>query len=275
MVAACITLLTDFGPGSPFVGVCHAVAQRLAPGVPVIDLAHDVPPCDVRCGAIVLAHALPHLPPGVHVAVVDPGVGTARPRVAAVAGDHAFVGPDNGVLSFALAAAGGAERAVLLDDDRFWWDRRSTTFDGRDVFVPVAAHLARGTPLESLGSSLPPSSLACLPEPIARLEGRSALVEVLVADRFGNLQTAGREELLERIGVAAGEELLVERVPTAGAEPAPRRARRVRTFGDADPGELVVLLDSDARVALAVNLGSAHTALGISPGELVRLRPCT
>jgi S-adenosylmethionine hydrolase len=273
MGTACITLLTDYGPASSFVGVCHAVALRLAPGVPVLDLAHDVPPCDVRSGALLLAHALPHLPPGVHVAVVDPGVGTPRRRVAAVAGDHAFVGPDNGLLSFALAAAGGAERAVVLDDERYWLRRRSATFDGRDVFVPVAAHLASGTPLESLGSSIPPSSLVSLPEPVARVEGRGALVEVLLADRFGNLQTAGRAEHLEGIGVAEGDELLVERVAALGSEPARWRARRVRTFGDAKPGELGVLLDSDARLALAVSLGSARTALGISPGELLRLTP--
>jgi S-adenosylmethionine hydrolase len=140
----CITLLTDYGYAGGFVGMLHAVAFSIAPAVPVIDLDHGIPPFDVRLGALRLERAVPYLPAGVHVGVVDPGVGGSRRPVALTSGGSAFVGPDNGLLVWAARRAGDLDQVVVLDQERFWLPSRSQTFDGRDVFVPVAAYLAAG-----------------------------------------------------------------------------------------------------------------------------------
>src|SRR5436190_15870208 len=139
-----ISLTTDYGCSDGFVAACHGAIARIAPAVRVIDITHSVPPCDVAQGAAVLAQAVPHLPPAVHVAVVDPGVGTARRALAVEAGDSVLVGPDNGLLPRAADALGGVRRAVVLDNAGWFADPVSATFHGRDVFAPVAARLALG-----------------------------------------------------------------------------------------------------------------------------------
>src|ERR1700745_3409732 len=143
----CLPFLTDFGLEHVFLAACHGVAARIAPATRVIDITHLVPPGDVRRGAAVLAQTVPYLPPAVHVAVVDPGVGTTRRGIAVEAGEAILVGPDNGLLSWAVAALGGARRAVQLTNGEFWLHPVSQTFHGRDLFVPVAAHPAAGTDL--------------------------------------------------------------------------------------------------------------------------------
>ena len=168
----CLTFLTDYGLEDAFVAICHGVASRIVPDLRIIDITHMVPPGDIRRGAVVLAQAVPYLPPAVHVAVVDPGVGTARRAVAVEAGESVFVGPDNGLLSFAVAAAGGATRAVSLTDRALWRDNVPATFHGRDIFMPVAARLAAGTPLDEAGEPVEVSSLVTLPPPEWRLGRR-------------------------------------------------------------------------------------------------------
>jgi S-adenosylmethionine hydrolase len=145
--------MTDYGCGAGFVGTLHAVAFRIAPDVRVIDLDHSVPPQDIRLGALRLERFMAYAPPGVHVGVVDPGVGGVRRAVAITAGPHAFVGPDNGLLTWAMeATSAGDTRAVVLDRPGFWLEHPSRTFDGRDIFVPVAAHLSHGVPLDDVGT---------------------------------------------------------------------------------------------------------------------------
>ena len=139
-----LSFLTDYGLDDGFVAACHGVAARIAPHAGIIDVTHLVPPGDVRRGAAVLAQTVPYLPPAVHVAVVDPGVGTARRGVAVAAGDSVFVGPDNGLLSWAVTASGGAARAFSLTNRALWLASVAATFHGRDIFMPVAAHLADG-----------------------------------------------------------------------------------------------------------------------------------
>ena len=139
-----LSFLTDYGLEDGFVAACHGVAARIAPHASIIDVTHLVPPGDIRRGAAVLAQTVPYLPPAVHVAVVDPGVGTARRGVAVAAGDSVFVGPDNGLLSWAVTASGGAARAFSLTNRELWLARVAATFHGRDIFMPVAAHLAGG-----------------------------------------------------------------------------------------------------------------------------------
>jgi S-adenosylmethionine hydrolase len=240
-----ITFLSDYGPGDDYVGVVVGVIARIAPDARVIDLGHGVPAQDVRTGSRRLARALPFTPPGVHLAVVDPGVGTARRAIAIEAGDRILVGPDNGLL---IPAAGTIERAVEIGDSPWRLEPVSATFHGRDIFGPVAAHLANGEPLT--GPELDPATLVRLPE----LRPRPGIVHVVEVDGFGNLITDG--------ALPAGPVRVDGLDVTVG-----------RTFGDVPAGELVLYADSAGDVALAVNGGNAAQRLGVRTGDELRLEP--
>ncbi|MEV4542572.1 SAM hydrolase/SAM-dependent halogenase family protein [Micromonospora echinaurantiaca] len=252
-----ISLTTDYGLADGFVAACHGVIARLAPAARVIDVTHLVPPGDVRRGAAVLAQTVPHLPVGVHVAVVDPGVGTARRGVGLATPGGLLVGPDNGLLLDAAAALGGITAAVELTSAGWLAPRVSDTFHGRDVFAPVAARLALGAPLADAGPAVDPDALVRLPAPVLDREAGGFTAEVLTVDHFGNVQLAAPAELL------AG---LPDRVRVAG-----RDAVRGRTFGDAPAGGLVVHGDSAGLVAVAVNGGRAAELLGVAPGDPLRV----
>jgi len=265
----CLTLLTDYGLDDGFVAACHGVAARIAPGVRIIDITHLVPPGDVRRGAAVLAQTMPYLPTAVHVAVVDPGVGTARRGIAVAAGEAVLVGPDNGLLSWAVAAAGGATEAVSLTNRALWLNTVTSTFHGRDIFMPVAAHLAAGTPFAMAGDTLDVASLVTLPEPESRVTGGSAQGEVVIVDRFGNVQ----------LSVTAADAALAGIVPGAAVIVAwsgnKRRVPFATTFGEVPPGEVVSYPDSAGFVAIAVNGGSAAQRLELRPGTRVTLTVMT
>jgi S-adenosylmethionine hydrolase len=261
----CITFLTDYGLEDGFVAACHGVACRIAPGVPLIDITHLVPPGDVRRGAAVLAQTIPYLPPGVHVAVVDPGVGTARRPVAIRASGGIFVGPDNGLLSWAVAAAGGATNAYQLTNGELWLHPVAPTFHGRDIFAPVASHLVTGTDIAAVGDEIDIADLVTLPAPTSRVEGGEAEGEVMSVDRFGNVQLSIAAAEASRIGIGLGSNVVV------------RCGRRqltlpyLETFGSVPPGELVAYTDSAGLISLAVNAGDAAERLGLPPGAHVRL----
>nr|WP_204342347.1 SAM-dependent chlorinase/fluorinase [Micromonospora terminaliae] len=248
-------MTTDYGLADGFVAACHGVLARLAPAARVIDVTHLVPPADVRRGAAVLAQTVPYLPVGVHVAVVDPGVGTARRGVALATPGGLLVGPDNGLLLDAATALGGITGAVELTNPAWLAPAVSGTFHGRDVFAPVAARLALGAPLGEAGRAVDPGTLVRLPEPLVRTDAGGFTAEVLTVDHFGNVQLAAPGALLEG---------LPERVRAAG-----RAAVRGRTFGDAPAGGLVAYVDSAGLVALAVNTGRAVDLLGLHPGDVV------
>jgi S-adenosylmethionine hydrolase len=216
--------------------------------VRVIDLGHGVPPQDVRTGARRLARALPYVPAGVHLAVVDPGVGGSRRAVALRAGERWLVGPDNGLLIDAAERFGGVGRAFDVGASPWRLEPVSATFHGRDIFAPVAAHLALG---EGLDTEIDPAGLVRLPELRARREGDAVIAHVLEIDGFGNL----------RLDAEPGEY----------SDVAGRPVTPGRTFGDVAPGELVLYADSDAGLALAVNGGSAAALLGVRAGDEVRL----
>jgi S-adenosyl-L-methionine hydrolase (adenosine-forming) len=254
-----ISLTTDYGLDDGFVAACHGVIARHAPAVRVIDVTHLVPPGDVRRGAAVLAQTLPDLPPAVHVAVVDPGVGTARRGIAVRTPGGLLVGPDNGLLPEAADALGGAVEAVELTSPEWMAARVSRTFHGRDVFAPVAARLALGAPLTGAGPPVGPAGLVRLPPPVVRTEPGWLEAEVLTVDRFGNVQLAGTVVELDRLGPLV--------VVGAGGH----RAVRGGTFADAAPGGPVVLVDSAGRIAVAVNGGSAAALLGVRAGDPLRL----
>ncbi|WP_229401394.1 S-adenosyl-L-methionine hydrolase [Micromonospora okii] len=252
---AWISLTTDYGLADGFVAACHGVIARLAPAARVIDVTHLVPPADVRRGAAVLAQTVPYLPVGVHVAVVDPGVGTVRRGIALATPGGLLVGPDNGLLPDAAEALGGVTAAVELTNPRWLAPEVSRTFHGRDVFAPVAARLALGAPLADAGPAVDPATLVRLPEPVVRPAPDGFTAEVLTVDHFGNVQLAAPGDLL------AG---LPARLLVAG-----RPAAHGRTFGDAAAGELVVYVDSAGLVAAAVNGGRAADVLAVGPGDPV------
>ncbi len=252
-----ITLTTDYGLSDGFVAAVHGVLGQRAPGVRVLDVTHLVPPGDVARGAAVLAQTMPHLPLAIHVAVVDPGVGSARRGVAVQTPHGLLVGPDNGLLLAAAQALGGVTGAVELTNPEWLGEAISATFHGRDVFAPVAARLATGADLTDAGPPIQPASLVRLPDPVVRITDGVVEAEVVMLDRFGNVQLAATAGALS----ALPAELTVGGV----------HARKASTFADVPEGQLVAYADSAGMLALAINGGRACVALSVLPGDLVRI----
>jgi len=260
-----LSFLTDYGLEDGFVAACHGVAARIAPAARVIDITHLVPPGDVRRGAAVLAQTVTYLPPAVHVSVVDPGVGTVRRAIAVAAGESILVGPDNGLLSWAMAALGGARQAVQLNNGDLWLHPVSATFHGRDIFMPVAAHLAAGAKLTDAGDEFATTDLVELPAPTSRVQDGEAEGEVMSVDRFGNVQLSIPAADAGMLGIGIGTPVVV------------RCGRRqltvpyLDTFAAGAPGEIVAFTDSAGLISLAINAGDAAQQLGLPPGAHVRL----
>jgi S-adenosyl-L-methionine hydrolase (adenosine-forming) len=261
-----VTLLTDYGRDDDFVGVCHGVIHSICPEAQVIDITHGIPRYAVRQGAIVLRNTLPYMPVGVHVAVVDPQVGTERRGVALSCDDgRLLVGPDNGVLSLAWESCGGVELAVDITRSPYRIQPVSATFHGRDVFAPVAAQLAAGADLVEAGEELEPESLATVALPQPRLEGGTLVAHALLVDRFGNAGLNVGHEELAGTGLRLGATVELE---TGGER---YLATYAQTFADVTPGELIVYEDAYRTLAVAINRGHAATTLGIAPDSEVRL----
>jgi S-adenosyl-L-methionine hydrolase (adenosine-forming) len=257
-----ITFLSDYGLGDEYVGVCHGVIARRCPAARVIDLTHGIPPQDVRAGALTLAAALPFVPAGVHLAVVDPGVGARGPgarralALRTVAEHRLLVGPDNGLLMLAAERFGGVAQALEISGSPERAASVSRTFHGRDLFAPVAAALADGAPLAAMGNELAPEELRRLELPAAEISGGELLAHVLMSDRFGNLILDASPEQLAALGAREGGALAVAHAGRVHA------AQRAGTFADVPAGELLVYEDAQHMVALAVNQGSAAELLG-------------
>jgi S-adenosylmethionine hydrolase len=260
-----ISFLTDYGLEDGFVAACHGVAAKIAPAAPIIDITHLVQPGDVRRGAAVLAQTVGYLPAAVHVAVVDPGVGTTRRAIAVAAGSSILVGPDNGLLSWAIAALGGGNEAVQLTNGDLWLHPVSATFHGRDIFMPVAAHLAAGVELREAGEQISIDDLVALPAPTSRLHGGAAEGEVMSVDRFGNVQLSIPAADAGLLGIGIGSPVIV------------RCGRRqftvpyLDTFAAGAPGEIVAFTDSAGLISLAINAGDAAQQLGLPPGAHVKI----
>lgn len=263
-----VSFLSDFGLTDTFVGVCHGVLARRAPHARVIDLTHEVERGEVELGALLLARAVVHLPIAVHLAVVDPGVGTTRRGIAVASGrGDVLVGPDNGLLIPAAQVLGGVTGVWELTDRRYRLEPVSASFHGRDVFAPAAAALAGGVVAAELGPPVHDPVEPGPPQKALLLDDGSVQAPVLVVDRFGNLQLAARVDDLARAGLQRGQELEVE----LGARSA--HARFVRVFAELARGELGLYEDSDWHVALAVNGGSAAHALSGRRGMVATIRP--
>jgi S-adenosyl-L-methionine hydrolase (adenosine-forming) len=265
-VARFITFLTDFGLQDDFVGTCHGVMKRIAPEVEIIDITHGISPQAVLQGALTLANTLPFMPEGVHLAVVDPGVGGARrPLALRDANGRIYVGPDNGLLIPAAEKLGGIAEAHELANPDYALESVSRTFHGRDLFAPAAAHLALGVPLGELGPPVDPDALARLDIPQPDVGTTRIHSTVLSIDRFGNIGLNLDRAHLEEAGVVPGTRVELQ----TGSER--YYAVAARTFADARPGDIILYEDAYRNISIAINGGNAAEMFGIREGQDIRI----
>ena len=263
---ATILFLTDFGVRDGAVAACKGVMLSIAPDVEIVDLTHDVPPYDIEIAGEVIEQALPFYRTGtVTVAVVDPGVGSERKAIAVLTRrGHVLVGPDNGLFTLVMQTE-GVERAVELRNARYFRvEQTSFTFHGRDIFAPVAAHLAAGTPLDSLGPPITPMMLDTRPARLStgRIEGTVRYIE----DPYGNVVTDIRPALLDSLGARLGDSLEV-RV----------RSRTLRlpwrsTFSDVPVGQTLAVMHSRGVLSFSVNQGDFASRFGVKRKDSVSVR---
>ena len=252
-----ITLTTDFGLADPFVGIMKGVILGIAPNVQLVDVTHEIPPYDILEAAFLVDSAYPYCPPGtIHVVVVDPGVGSVRRPMVAAANGHIFVAPDNGVLSNVLhAESRPAPAAYWVTNDRLFLDAVSQTFHGRDIFAPVAAHLARGTPIESVGPRIVDFMRKAPSKPNV-LDGK-LIGQVLRIDKFGNIITnLRRQDLPAEFSIHVASLVIT---------------RLCSSFSEADPGEYFAIEGSTGYIELALNHGSAAAALKVRRGAEIEV----
>jgi len=262
-----ISFLSDYGLRDEFVGIVKGVIADIAPHARVIDLTHEIPPFDVRAGSLALARCISYVPSGIVLAVVDPGVGTARRGVAVSVGEGrgVLIGPDNGLLSMGTALAGGADAAVVLNNPQYHLEAPGATFAGRDIFAPVAAHLCNGVQLAELGDAIDPNLLLPGVVPLSRTEGDETIAEVTWIDRYGNCQlNVGPDDV-----TALGNRLSVVLTSPTG-ERSTRAANVVRNFSEIGGG-IGLVVDSFGMLAVCVDRGSAADELSIAVGDAVRL----
>ena len=260
-----ITFLSDFGLKDDFVGTCHGVIKRIAPEAQIIDITHGIPATSILQGALVLANTIDFMPVGVHLAIVDPGVGGPRRPLALRDGEgRLYVGPDNGLLLPATSRHGIAEAHELANPD-YALESISRTFHGRDLFAPAAAHLATGVPLAELGPPLDPEALIRLdlPEP-AFLDG-ALQATLLYVDSFGNIALNLDRDDVEALGMSSGTRVELE----LGGDR--YYAVVARTFADARPGDVILYEDSYKNMSLAISRGSAARMLHALPGQEIRI----
>jgi S-adenosylmethionine hydrolase len=263
-MVAPLTFLSDYGLEDDFVGVCHAVIGRIAPEARIVDLTHGLARHDIRTAALVLRRALPFCAPGVHLAVVDPGVGAQRRAIAmrTTEEDRILVGPDNGLLSLAAQRFGGIAEVVDLGRSQHRLEPVSATFHGRDIFAPVAAHLAAGAPLGDAGDPIDPDEIIRLDMPMAFLEAGELFAHAIGFDRFGNTMLDVEHAELTESGFKLGHGVVING----------RDGVYATTFADVAPGELILYEDAYRTLALAVNRGSARELLGVALDDELRIR---
>jgi len=262
-----ITFLSDFGLQDDFVGTCHGVIARIAPGTTVIDITHGIEPQAILQGALVLANTVSYMPEGVHLAVVDPGVGGGRRALALRdASGRVYVGPDNGLLVPAAEKHGGVEGAWELTNPAYMLEPVSRTFHGRDVFAPAAAHVAVGVDLGELGPPVDPGSLVRLQLPAPEFAGTRIAATVLYVDRYGNVQLNLARDGLERVGIVPGRrvelDLGLDRYYATAAS----------AFADARPGDIILYEDAYRNIAVAITDGNAAEMFAIRPGQRLGIR---
>ncbi len=262
-----ISFISDFGHSDEFVGVVHGVIAKIAPDVKVIDVTHGIQAGDVRGGALALLRAIQYLPEGVVLAVVDPGVGTARRPIAVQTDWGVFIGPDNGLLSPAVAMVGGASAAHALDNPEFVIPAAGSTFDGRDRFGPAAAVIAGGSAsISELGSPIDPQNLTPMLLPLPEHDTGRVTGATWWVDHFGNVQTNLSPDDLDAIGIVRGGDVALTIGPADYALPF------VEAYGDVASGSPMLIIDSQGLVALSVRDGRADEFFEIGVDRPVTLR---
>jgi S-adenosylmethionine hydrolase len=260
-----VTFLSDFGLKDGFVGTCHGVIKRIAPEVQIIDITHGIPAQAVLQGAFVLASTVGYMPIGVHLAIVDPGVGgPRRPLALRDADGRHYVGPDNGLLVPAASRAGITAAHELVNPE-YALGSISRTFHGRDLFSPTAAHLARGVPIEELGPPLDPDALIRLELPELVIADGVIDATSLYVDSFGNIALNLTRDNIEALGIVSGTRLEIEH---AGER---YYAVMARTFADARPGDVILYEDSYKNMAVAISRGNAARMLHAGAGQQIRI----
>jgi S-adenosyl-L-methionine hydrolase (adenosine-forming) len=261
-----ITFLTDFGLQDDFVGVCRGVIKRIARDAQILDVTHGIAPQAVAQGALVLARSVPYLPVAVHLAVVDPGVGSERRGVAIRgASGRIYVGPDNGLLAIA-ADAEGIDEARSLTNARYHLEAVSRTFHARDLFSPVAAHIAAGASFADLGDEVDPATLVRLTLPAPRVTDGELWATIVDVDRFGNLGLNVTTAEITALGLASGDRVEI------GFALTPYYAVVGQTYADAARGELIIYEDSYGAWAIAINGGNAAALTEAATGDEVRIK---
>lgn len=258
----CVTLTTDFGTAGPYVGAMKGVILSHCPDVQLVDITHDIPPQNIRLGALILADATPYFPPGtIHIAVVDPGVGTERALVYAEIGSQRYLAPDNGLLTL-VYRRGPVGRIFRLTEKTLWRPEVSHTFHGRDILAPVAGRLAAGLNPTSLGPPMNSLRLLDWPEPVweeGQLRG-----QVVAVDNFGNLITNIDKQHLSGVQLGPRTEVSIANKVILGIS---------RTYGDHPPGRLIALFGSAGRLEVAIVCGNAARTLNVAVDTPVILRP--
>lgn len=261
-----ISFLSDFGLADEFVGVVHGVLAKLAPESRVIDIGHGTPPGDIKAAALSLTRAIQYLPEGVALVVVDPGVGSERKALAVETDWGFFVGPDNGVMSPAVAMMGGARRMVSIDNPEARIPSPGETFHGRDVFAPAAALLASGeAAILDLGPEVGPGEVQPLLLPLPEIDGGVVTGEAWWVDRFGNAQTNIGPDDLAAIGLSPGATVTVKLGASLHSVP------WVASYSEVEPGETLIHVDSAGLIAIAVRDGAADEELNLTTGLAVTL----
>jgi S-adenosylmethionine hydrolase len=266
-----VSMLTDWGARDPSAAICHGVVLNIIPEALIVDITHEIEKYNIRHGALMLWSALPYLPVGAHMAVVDPGVGTPRRPIAIeTARGDTLVGPDNGLLIPGAERLGGIARVHQIHNIEYRLPVISSTFHGRDLFAPAAAHLALGVPLESIGPEIDPHDLVQIDWPPVVVRDRELESTVIYSDTFGNLKLAGlTADLVAALGPLEHGDVLEVRLGGA------RRLRKMPwapTFGEVPEGEHIVLEDSYGRLSIAENQGNAAESLKVTEGDAVRFR---
>lgn len=260
-----ISFLSDFGLDDEFVGVVHGVLAKLAPASPIIDVTHNMPRGDIRAGALAMTRAVQYLPDGVALMVIDPGVGSDRKALALETPWGFFVGPDNGLLSPAVALVGGASKIVSIENPEAMIPSPGATFHGRDIFAPAAALLASGeAAIDDLGPVLDGNEVSPMLLPLSEVEDGVVTGLCWWVDGFGNAQTNVGPEDLVAVGLGPGDEVAVSIGATTHQFP------WVGAYSDAPEGEALVHIDSAGLIAVAVNGGSAAAELQLAAGVKVR-----
>jgi S-adenosyl-L-methionine hydrolase (adenosine-forming) len=257
-----LTFLSDYGHDDVFVGVVKGVVAGIAPKVQVIDVCHLIAPQDVEAGAHALAAAMPFMPRAVHLAMVDPQHAEAARGVAVrTKDDSIFVGPDNGLLSYAWEERGGVKAAAEIANKDLWLDQIHATFRGRDIFAPVAARLALGRDLDDVGPAVKPAELTTLPTRAATVDDDHVHAEIRAIDHFGNVSLNLARADLEAAGIVLGDTVELRCNGRTLTVPF------THSFGEVPTGRLSLCEDSFRAIQLAVNTGRANQALRVARGD--------